>query len=402
MKFFKLTFIAVFVTSMLQAQVNNVVKNKEDGGFTFTIQKDIEATTVKNQYRSGTCWSFSTLSFFESEVLRETKKKVDLAEMYIVWHTYMDKAIKYVRMHGNLNFGAGGAFHDVTYVWKKYGMLPENAFDGLNYGTKKHVHAEMDAALKAFVSSIIQNKNKTLTTAWKNAFEGILNSYLGEVPKEFEVDGKKYTPQSYSKSLGLNMDDYIPVTSFSHHPFYSKFAIEVPDNWMNEQYYNVPLNELVEIMDYALENNYSIAWASDVSEKGFSWVNGVAVVPETDIEELSDSERQKWSSLSKKEQNKLAYDFSKPRQEKKITQEMRQEAYDNFQTTDDHGMHITGVAKDQNGTKYYLVKNSWGDKSNEADGYFFASEAFIKYKTMDILIHKNGIPKHIRKKLGIK
>ncbi|MBS2098607.1 C1 family peptidase [Carboxylicivirga linearis] len=379
-----------------------IIAQDEAKGFEFETIYDLEATCVKDQYRSGTCWSFSGLGFFESEMIRLGKNPANLSEMFVVRHCYSDKAEKYVRLHGSLNFGGGGAFHDVVYVMKKYGMVPEEVYGGLNYGEEKHVHGEMDEVLKAYVDAVIKNKNKKLTTAWKNGYEGILDAYLGEMPESFEVDGKTYTPQTYLDDvIGINPDDYIQVSSYSHHPFYSKFIIEVPDNWMWGEVYNVPMDDLMSIFNNSLENGYSIGWAADVSEKGFSYRNGLAIVPESNIEELADSEQSKWEAMTPAERNKRLYSFEEPVTEKVITQEMRQEAFDNYETTDDHGMQITGMVKDQNGTVYYKVKNSW-NTGNKYDGYIYASEAFVKYKTMSIMIHKDALTKDLKKKLGVK
>lgn len=393
-------FASLLVWMMAVAVIAQDKESTE--GYQFESIYDLDATSVKDQHRSGTCWSFSGLSFLESEMIRMGKKPADLSEMFIVRHCYEDKAEKYVRLHGHLNFGPGGAFHDVIYVLKNYGLVPEQAFKGLNYGEESHVHGEMDEVLKQYVEGVIKNKNKSLTPAWRNGLDGILDAYLGEYPESFEVDGKTYTPQSYAKEVtGLNADDYIQVTSYSHHPFYSQFAIEVPDNWLWGQVYNVTLDDLMAIMENSLENGYTVGWAADVSEKGFSHRNGVAIIPETDAKEMSGSERSRWETMSRAERSKALYSFDKPVKEKVITQELRQKAYDNYQTTDDHGMHITGMAKDQNGTKYFRVKNSW-NTDNKYDGYFYASESFFKYKTMSIMIHKDALTKELKKKLGIK
>ena len=393
---------ALSIGLMLQGSVNaqDTIRNKEGGEYFFKVVKDIEATDVKNQYRSGTCWSFSTLSFFESELKRMGKGEYDLSEMFVVRNTYSDKAERYVRMNGILNFGPGGAFHDVTYVIKKYGMVPESVYTGLNYGTEKHTHNEMDQVLKAMVDAIVKNPNKKLTKAWHNAFDAALESYLGEVPAEFEYKGKKYTPKTYGEELGINPDDYVEISSYMHHPYYSQFMLEVPDNWLSSSVYNVPLNELVEIMDNAIMNGYGIAWAADVSEKGFSYRNGLAIVPE-DMDAIKKRGKDN-KHFSNAGSQKSGTQFDHPGPELEITPELRQEAYDNYETTDDHGMHITGIVKDQNGTEYYIVKNSWGTDNNDNDGYFFASKAYVKYKTMDIMVHKDAIPKAIKKKLGIK
>lgn len=379
------------------AQSADTVRNVEDGGYLFTITNSVETTDVKNQYRSGTCWSFSALSFFESELARMGKGTHNLSEMFVVWHTYSDKARKTVRMYGELNFGPGGAFHDVLYVMDHYGMMPDTVYPGLNYGTEKHIHAEMDAVLASMVETVVENPNRTLSTAWHPAVEATLSAYLGDMPEEFEFEGKTYTPKSYQEELGLNPDDYVAITSFNHYPYYSEFQLAVADNWLWKSFYNVQLDEMIEVMDNALTNGYSIAWASDVSEKGFSFRDRLAIVPEdfnnikvvgADNKNFSDAGAKKESSA-----------FEAPVEELKITAENRQLAYDNQETTDDHGMHITGLAKDQNGTKYYIVKNSWGTKYS--DGYFFASEAYVRYKTMNILVHKEAVPKALKKKLGI-
>ncbi len=318
----------------------------------------------------------------------------DLSEMFVVWHTYRDKAEKAVRMHGETNFGPGGAFHDVMYVMDKYGIVPESEYPGLNYGTEKHVHGEMDQVLSAMVETVIKNPNKELSTAWLGAVEGTLNSYLGELPEGYNG----MSPKEYAGSIGFNSDDYISLTSFTHHPFYSQFAIEVPDNWMWGTSYNLPLEELMEVMESAVENGYSVAWGADVSEKGFSFRDRLAIVP-TDFDEIKvkGADNQNFSDAGAEKEGDV---FDAPVEELVIDQELRQKAFDNYRTTDDHGMHFTGIASDQFGTKYFIVKNSWGTKYN--DGYFFASESYVRYKTINILIHKDAIPKNIRKKLNIK
>ncbi len=393
---FRLFIVGVLLlgSSYISAQDSTKV------GYKFEKIYDLEATSVKNQYRSGTCWSFSGMSFLESEVLKATGKVYDFSEMFVVRNCYSDKATKYVRLHGSLNFGPGGSFEDDLYSWKNYGIVPDEAYNGLHYGEKKHVHAEMDAVLKAYVGAVIENSNKKLTPVWHDGFEGILDAYLGKYPDQFTYEGKEYTPKSFAKTLGINPDDYIVITSFSHHPYYSKFILEVPDNWVWGEVYNVPLEDLKEIMHTSLKEGHSFGWASDVSEKGFSFRNGIAIVPETDIEEMSDLERSKWSNLDEKERSKEFYSFEEPVPQKKITQEMRQKEFDNYSTTDDHGMHITGMYKDQNGTIYYKVKNSW-DTDNVYDGYFYASESFVLLKTTNIMINKNTLPKDLKKKLGI-
>ncbi len=392
----------VFVVSSVYAENNEESKKNKLKGLEFEDIKLLPATSVKDQHRTGTCWSFSGLSFLESELLRLDKPEVDLSEMFIVWYTYSEKAIKHVRLHGNLNFAAGGAFHDVTNMIRKFGIVPESVYDGLNYGEDKHVHGEMDKVLRQHVDAVVENKNRKLSTAWHESVECTLNSYLGEIPEKFEYQGNEYTPLSFAREfVGLNMDDYVEISSYSHHPFYEKFILEVPDNWSWDEMYNVPLNELQEIIDHSLDNGHTIAWAADVSEKGFMSSNkGVAVLPEINIEEMSDAEILKWESLSDKEKESKIFKLDMPFKEKMVTQEMRQVAFDNFQTTDDHGMHIIGIATDQNGKIYYKVKNSWGDY-NKYDGYFYASKPYVQYKTTCIMVHKDAIPKHIREKLKL-
>ena len=365
-----------------------------DTTFNFTTVKENKISSVKNQASSGTCWSFSGLGFLESEIMRMGKPEVDLSEMYVVHRSYTDKADKYIRMNGKINFAPGGSFYDDIYVWKNYGIVPESVMDGLNYGETKHKHGEVDALTESFVNALVKNPNKTISTAWKPAFDGILDSYLGKLPTEFTVNGKKYTPVTYAQSLGLNMDDYVSITSFTHHPFYTKFAIEIPDNWRWSESYNIPLDEFARVIDYAIENGYTIAWGSDVSEKGFTR-NGIGILPETKAENLTGTDQAKW--IGKQKDTK--YDITGPLLEEKVTQETRQRGFDNYQTTDDHGMQIFGIAKDQNGTKYYMVKNSWGT-DNKYKGIWYVSQAFVLSKTINILVNKNAVPQDIRKKSG--
>lgn len=383
----------------LQLFAQDTLKNKKDGHYYFDVVKDIEANEVQNQSRTGTCWSFSALSFIESELIRTGKGKHKLSEMFIVRMAYIDKADKYVRMQGAVNFAQGGAFHDIPYVIKKYGIVPEEVYKGLNYGLENHNHSEMEAVLKGMCDAVIKNKQGKLTTAWKDAVEGVLDAYLGEMPDSFNYQGKAYTPESYAKSLGLNMDDYVTITSYTHHPFYSQFVLEVADNWAGGSVYNVHLNELIETIDNSLMKGYSVAWASDVSEKGFSFRNGLAIVPEDDDALSMSGKDNKHFNDAGAERKGSQFDY--PGTEKEITQKMRQDAFDNYSTTDDHGMHLTGIVKDQEGTQYYIVKNSWGTK-NDCDGYMYASVPYVKYKTMDVMVHKDAIPKQIKKELGLK
>ena len=375
--------------------------NNEGSGYTFSTVKELKITPIKNQSRTGTCWSFSGVALMEAELLRMGKGEYDLSEMFVVNKSYMDKADKYVRLHGFLNYAQGGSFADVLYVFKHYGALPGEVYRGLNYDETIHVHGEMEQASFAFVKSIVTNPNGKLSPVWKNAHKAIIESYLGEIPAKFSYKGKDYTPQSFGQSLGLNIDDYISLTSYSHEPFYSLFALEIQDNWRWATSYNLPLAELMQVFDYAVQNGYTVAWASDVSERGFTR-DGIAVMPDVEYEETKGSDQEQWVGLSRTDRDaKIRALISKPCKEIDVTQEMRQKAYDNYETTDDHGMLIYGIAKDQTGKKYYMVKNSWGTESLY-QGIWYASESFVAYKTMNIVVHKDAIPSAIKNKLGIR
>ena len=366
--------------------------------YEFTVVKENPVTSIKNQYRSGTCWCYSALSFIESEILRTKGQEVDLSEMFVVGKSYRDRAVKYVRLDGHLNFAAGSSFGDVLHVIEDYGIVPQEAYSGFNYGTEMPEQNELDAALAGYVRAIAQNPNKKLTTAWVNGFDGILDAYLGEVPETFAVNGTQYTPESYRDALGINPDDYVNLTSFTHHPFYEPFIIEVPDNWRWDSAYNLPIDELMEVMYNAIDKGYTIAWGSDVSENGFTR-DGLAVMPVEKKTAAAGSDQERWVGKAA-DQPKEEVKAELP-QEMVITQEMRQDGYDRKTTTDDHGMHIYGVAKDQNGTKYFMVKNSWGE-TGKYKGVWYASDSFVKYKTLNVVVHKDALPKNIAKKLGIK
>lgn len=379
------------------AQKKKAKEQKEPEGYKFETILENPVTSIKNQSSSGTCWVFSSLSFFESEILKAGyKQNLDLSEMFIVSHAYADKADKFVRLHGALNFGGGSSFGDALTVMKQYGMVPNCEMTGLNYGEEKHIHGELDALTDAYVNTIVKNPNRRLSKAWKKGFQGILDAYLGVIPEKFTFDGKEYTPKTYMNSLGINLDDYVDLTSFTHHPFYEKMIVEVPDNWRWEEAYNVPIDDMISIFDNALKNGYTIAWASDVSEKGFTR-DGIGIIPDEEkIAKEAGSDQAKWIGKNAPDEKKVAT----PGPEKVITQEMRQEEFDNYKTTDDHGMHIYGIAKDQNGTKYYIVKNSWGE-AGEYKGIWYVSEAFVRFKTTDFMVNKNAIPQEIRIKLGL-
>lgn len=366
--------------------------------YEFTVVKENPITSIKNQYRSGTCWCYSALSFIESEILRTKGQEVDLSEMFVVGRSYHDRAVKYVRLDGHLNFAAGSSFGDVLHVIDDYGIIPQNVYSGFNYGTEMPEQNELDAVLKGYVDAARKNPNGKLTTAWVNGLDGILDAYFGESPATFNVNGKEYTPESYRDELGINYDDYVNITSFTHHPFYEPFIIEVCDNWRWDSAYNLPMDEMMEVMYNAIENGYTIAWGSDVSENGFTR-DGLAVMPVEEKKAAAGSDQERWVGKAA-DQPKEEVKAELPK-EMTITQEMRQEGYDRKTTTDDHGMHIYGVAKDQNGTKYFMVKNSWGE-TGKYKGIWYASDAFVRYKTLNVVVHKDALPKHIAKKLGIK
>ncbi len=388
----KLTLIvAAFVISMsLIAQ---------ESAYTFSVVKENPITSIKDQANTGTCWSFSGLSMIESELLRMGKGTFDLSEMYIVRRNYEDKAEKYARLHGHLNFSPGGSFADVVETLDAYGLVPDSEYTGLIHGQDRHNHGEMDKALSGFIKGIVNGNS--ISNIWSIGYNSILDAYLGAKPETFTYEGKEYTPQSFRDFLGIKQSDYVSITSFTHYPFYTQFPIEVPDNWRWANSYNLPVDEMISTIDNALMNGYTVAWATDVSEAGFSR-QGIAIVPDENAAENAGTDQARWLGLSDRERmssvaSKIGNEALK---EKEITQEMRQEGYNNWQTTDDHGMHIYGIAKDQNGNKFYMVKNSWG-KTGPYEGIWYASEAFVKYKTLSIVLNKAGLEKATAKKLGL-
>ena len=369
----------------------------------FTVVKENPITSIKNQNQAGTCWCYSSLAFIESELLRMGKGEYDFSEMFIVHNTYLDRAEKAVRTHGDVSFAQGGSFYDVIYGMEAFGLVPEAEMrPGVMYGMELSNHNELTAVSNAVVDAIAKGNHRSLQLSpegemlWKKSIEAIHDVYLGERPESFTYEGKEYTPKSFYESLGLNASDYVSLTSYTHHPFYTTFAIEIPDNWRWAQSYNLPIDELMEVFDNAIMEGYTIAWGSDVSEKGFTR-QGTAVLPdEAAGADLQGSDMAKWLNLTE-EQKQAATAGA----QKWCTQEERQRAYDNWETTDDHGMQIYGIAKDQNGTEYYMVKNSWGE-AGTYKGLWYVTKAFARYKTMNIVVHKNAIPKDIRKKLNIK
>ncbi len=388
--------------AMSQFGYSEPVKNAEDSEYKLAKVAHLDATPVQSQGYTGTCWSFSALSFFESELIRKGTKNPDLlSEMYVVRKAYESKAEKFIRMDGKINFSQGGAFHDIPYVIRNYGIVPLEVYEGLNYGSDKHNHSELFAVLDGAMQGLLKHSGKAskgLTPAWKDAMNGILDAYLGEDIKEFDFKGKSYTPDSYAKAIGLNMDEYVSLTSFTNHPQNERCMLAIQDNWAWGESYNVGLDDLMNACEYALREGYTVAWGADVSEKGFSFSNGLAINPvdESTIQ-VSGKDNQNFSDAGSE---KVSNAFKTPVEEVDVTPEIRQEGYDNKTTTDDHGMHIVGLYKDQNGTKYFLVKNSWGT-GNYPEGYLYVSESYFKWKTINIYLHKDGLSKEMRKTLNL-
>ena len=390
----RLLLVGALLSSQAFAQVDLINKVKDNGadaplGYEWETIVDIEATPVKNQGASGTCWSYATTSFVESEMMRMGKVPIDLSEMYTVRKVYQDKGEKYIRLHGYLNFAQGGALPDVLYVIKKYGAVPQEVYNGLNYGTEINRHGEMEGALKGILDAVKANKNGKLSTSWRNAFDATLDAYLGEEPAQFGYNGKTYTPRSFADEvIGIDPDEYVQLTSWTHHPFYEACQIQVPDNWTWGTSFNLPIDEMMEALNASLEAGYPVAWACDVSDKGFSIKNGIAVMP-----------NQSWSDMSTEEAQAI---YAGPHEEAIIDQEARQEQYDNYLTQDDHGMVIQGMVKDQEGNIFYIIKNSWGDIPNDfRPGYLYASESYVRLKTISIMMHGDSLEKSMKKKLDL-
>ncbi|MBP3229448.1 MAG: aminopeptidase [Prevotella sp.] len=367
----------------------------------FTVVKENKITSIKNQSRSGTCWDYSTLSYFEAEILKKTGKTYDLCESFVANKTYMDRAVQVVRLHGDCQFAQGGSAYDVYYALKNYGICPEDAmpFPGSLYGDSLNNFNEFFSLMSPYVDAVARNKGKKISNQWKVGLQGILDAYLGKCPEEFTYEGKKYTPKSFAASLGLNMDDYVSITSFTHRPFYTEFPVEVQDNWRNGLSWNVPMDEMMRIIDNAVMQGYTVAWGGDVSEQGFTR-QGLAYATDEKAQSLTGSDMARWLKLSATAKKGMLDSLGCKVPEIVPTQEMRQERYDNWELTDDHGMLIYGIAKDQNGREYYMVKNSWGE-AGEYKGIWYMTKAFIAANTMDYMVNKNAIPKDIRKKLGI-
>ncbi|MBO4443947.1 MAG: aminopeptidase [Bacteroidaceae bacterium] len=396
-KLIALALLAVMIPSWCLAQ-DEKKEEKSEPAFTPVVENAI--TSVKDQHRSGTCWAYSSLGFFESELLRMGKGEYDLCESFLCYHTYLDRADAAVRTHGDVSFSEGGSFYDAVYCLKHYGIVPQSAMPGPGelYGDSLFNFTQLQKVTGAVVSTIAKGNFKSINPVWKKDLSSIYEHYFGELPEKFEYKGKTYTPQTFAASLGINTDDYISLTSYTHHPFYEPFVIEIQDNWRWGLSYNLPLDELMQTMDYAVRNGFTFAWGADVSEKGFDRSTGTATVPDDKpVESKEGSDAARWTG----DNGKGGTDAKPSTKEKEITQEMRQLGYDNWETTDDHGMVIYGIAKDANGKEYFMMKNSWGTYGLYG-GCWYVSYPFVAYKTMNILVHKDGIPKDIRKKLGIK
>lgn len=369
-------------------------------GYQFTEVVTVPATPVKNQAATGTCWCFATTSFMESELLRMGKGTYDLSEMFIVRQKYMNQLQDNYLRRGDGNIGQGSLSHTFMNAYRQVGIVPEEVYTGINYDSERHNHSEMVRYMHAIADVAV--KTKARSPEYYKLVDNLFDTYLGKLPEKFTYKGKEYTPKSFAESLGLNMDDYIELTSFTHHPYYVKFDVEVPDNWEHSLMYNLPLDEMMETVDYALTSGYTVCWDGDVSEKGFSFTNGVAINPEVKkVEDLSNTDRARFEKLGEKERLEEVFKFERPYPEINVTPEVRQAGFESFVTTDDHLMHVTGITKDQNGTKYYITKNSWGTDRNKFGGYLNMSESFVRAKTIYVMVHKDAIPKGIKAKLHL-
>lgn len=391
------------VCAMSASAVTKDNKKENPNKPIFTVVKENPITSIKDQNRSGTCWDYSTLSFFENEILKATGKTYDLCESFVANKTYMDRAIQVVRYHGDCQFAEGGSAYDPLYCIQHYGICPESAmpFPGSLYGDSLNNFNEFFKVLTPYVQAIAKSNSKKLTPAWKNGLQGILDAYLGKCPDSFVYQGKTYTPKTFAASLGLDWNNYITFTSYTtHHPFWTRFAVEVQDNWRFPLSWNVPIDDLAKIIDNAIMNGYTVAWGGDVSEDGFTR-DGLAYMCDTKkIQSLEGSDMARWLKLSKAEKKNIVDSLGVNVPEITPTQKQRQERFDNWELTDDHGMVIFGIAKDQKGKEYYMVKNSWGE-TGDYKGIWYMTKNFIVANTMDFMVNKNAVPKDIRKKCGI-
>ena len=398
----KFIVLALAAGMSLPAMAQETPASSDSLVFTTVIANPV--TGSKNQNNSGTCWAYSSYAFLESEILKKhpEMKDIDLCESFLVSNTYMDRADRHIRTHGDASFSQGGSFYDAIYGLKHKGLMPEGAmpYPMLPYGDSLYNFTSFFPPMEAYVSAIAKSDAKRINPMWKKSVQGMINDYFGEAPAEFTYKGKTYTPQSFAKYVGLDADDYVSLTSYTHHPFYESFILEIQDNWRWASSYNLPLDEFMQVMEEAVRNGYTFAWGADVSEDGFSRRTGknrcVATVPATKQTAGVGSDQSRWTG--EKAGAKIAQADNAG--ELEITQEMRQKGYDNWETTDDHGMQIYGIAKDQDGKEYFMMKNSWGNYG-PYDGFWYVSKPYVAYKTMNIIINKNAVPKAIRKKLGI-
>ena len=369
-------------------------------GYQFTDEVKVPATSVKNQAASGTCWCFATTSFMESELLRMGKGEYDLSEMFIVRQKYINQMKDNYLRRGKGNVGQGSLSPTWMHAFEQVGIVPEEVYHGINYDSDRHNHEELASYVESISETAI--KLRSNSPEYQELVNSLFDIYFGKVPEKFTYQGKEYTPKSFAASLGLDMNNYVELTSFTHHPYYVKFDVEVPDNWEHSLMYNLPLDEMMQTVDYALNNGYTVCWDGDVSEKGFSFTNGVAINPEVKkVEDLSNTDRARFEKLGEKERLEEVFKFERPYPEINVTPEVRQAGFESFVTTDDHLMHLTGIAKDQNGTKYYITKNSWGTDRNKFGGYLNMSESFVRAKTIYVMVHKDAIPKAIKGKLHL-
>jgi len=390
---------ALFALTSLHSQKAAKKAEPKPEGYIFTTVVSLPATPVKNQSATGTCWCFATTSFMESELLRLGKGEYDLSEMFVVRKTYENRILDNYLRKGKGNLGEGSLSPSWLRVFNEDGLMPQEAYSGISYDSPVHNHRELQSYIDA-VTAVPVNM-KRLSNESIEVTDAILDIYLGELPETFTYKGATYTPKTFAASLGLDMDNYVHITSFTHFPFYTEGLLEVPDNWEMNRFHNVPLDELIMVMDYALKNGYTVNWDGDVSERGFSHANGVAINPDlSKIDLPANTDRARFEN-NPADRTPIGGIFDKPGPEVNVTQEVRQKGYETFVTTDDHLMHITGIVTDQNGTKYYITKNSWGTDRNTNGGYLNMSESFVRAKTIYIMVHKDAIPAEIKTKLGI-
>ena len=395
----KSCFIILAFIASANLGIAQVTTNVEGSEFKFKEIIRHTSSPVESQGRTGTCWSFSALSFLESEIMRINKrdKPIILSEMFIVRKAYEAKAEKYIRMDGRTNFGEGGAFHDIPYVIRNFGIVPRSEYTGLKKKSDVYNHGEMFTSLNEIVQNA-KNEGKGIQKEWVNRYNAILDENIGKLPDNFKFEGERYTAQTFYKMLGIDMNDYVSMTSFTNHPMNSECMLQIPDNWLWDKSYNVSIDDLYETVLHALKSGYTVAWGADVSEDGFSFGNGLAIVPLS--KKTIEVEGEDDKNFSEARADKKSSVFTIPDAEEVVTQEMRQEGYDSKKTTDDHGMHIVGLYKDGKGRKFFLVKNSWGT-TNYPEGYLYVSESYFRLKTINIYLHKESVSDTVRAVLGL-